>query len=234
MRTFITPTPISATVDIIFGDITFVATDRTDTVVEVSPVDPAYELDVKAAEQAVVEFTSGRLIVKHPKLRTLWSTKYGTVAVRVALPTGSDIQAKTANGGYVVNGPVGAVQLKTPNGDTQVERATGDLRVNAANGDITIGTAQAGIDARTASGDVRVHEIGTGAVDLYTATGQVELTVPDGVAIDLDARSTVGRVISQARTGQGVKVRARTHGGNITVHQKRVGEEGIEPPTSSL
>lgn len=219
MTTFSTPGPITATVDIIFGDITFVASERTDTVVEVTPVDPAYPLDVQAAEQAVVELAYGRLTVKHPKLRTMLSTRYGTVAVRIELPAGSDITAKTANGGYAVNGPVGAVQLKTPNGDTHVEQATGDLRVNAANGDITIGTASAGIDARTASGNVRVDRIGTGAVDLYTATGQVELTVPHGIAIDLTARSTVGRVINHARTGQGVKVRARTHGGNITINQ---------------
>ena len=77
MSTFTTPAPISATVDIIFGDITVRASDRTDTVVEVRPVDPAWDLDVKAAEQVVVEFTDGKLQVKHPKLRSIFS-KTGT------------------------------------------------------------------------------------------------------------------------------------------------------------
>jgi hypothetical protein len=58
---------ISATVDIILGDIRFVASDRADTVVEVRPVDPSRELAVKAAEQANIEFADGKLLVKHPE-----------------------------------------------------------------------------------------------------------------------------------------------------------------------
>ncbi|WP_168801643.1 hypothetical protein [Glycomyces buryatensis] len=49
MATFNTPGPISATVDIILGDIRFNATGRADTVVEVHPIDPSRQLDVEAA-----------------------------------------------------------------------------------------------------------------------------------------------------------------------------------------
>jgi len=42
MATFNTPEPISATVDIIFGDIRFEAADRADTVVKVRHVDPSW------------------------------------------------------------------------------------------------------------------------------------------------------------------------------------------------
>lgn len=49
---------ISATVDIVLGDIRFFASDRADTVVEVRPVDPSRELDVKAAEQANIDGTT--------------------------------------------------------------------------------------------------------------------------------------------------------------------------------
>ncbi len=49
---------ISATVDIILGDIRFFASDRADTMVEVRPVDPSRELDVKAAEQANIDGTT--------------------------------------------------------------------------------------------------------------------------------------------------------------------------------
>ena len=98
MSTFSTPAPISAAVDIIFGDITVKASDRADTVVEVRPVDPAWDLDVKAAEQVVVEFTHGKLQVRHPKLRSMFSKRYGAVEVLIELPTGSDVQGYTAKG----------------------------------------------------------------------------------------------------------------------------------------
>ncbi|GAB2662955.1 DUF4097 family beta strand repeat-containing protein [Kribbella swartbergensis] len=271
MRTFDTPAPISATVDIVFGEIRFSAGDRTDTVVDVRPVDPSWELDVKAAEQVVIEFADGKLHVKHPKLRTALSTKFGAVDVLVKLPTGSDVRGNTAKGGYVVEGAVGSCELKTPSGDIRVGQATsvqlrttsgqvivdhvtgqadvrgnrdirirqvdggavvkniggdswvgevaGDLRVSAANGHITVDVARAGVDARTASGDVRVGELGSGTVDLYTATGEVAVGVPEGTAVQLDARSTAGRVFNSLeapeQSHRTVKLRARTHGGDI-------------------
>lgn len=273
MTAFDTPAPISATVDIVFGDIRFLAGDRADTVVQVRPVDPSWELDVKAAEQAVVDFTDGKLSVKHPKLRTVLAKKFGRVEVVVELPAGSDVHADTAQGDYVVEGVVGSCRLKTPSGDIRVEQAgsvelktsggrvlvdhvrgqaevrgnreirirrvdggavlkniggdswvgevTGELRVSSANGDITVDVARAGVDARTAIGDVRVGEAGGGDVDLYTATGEVEVTVPAGTAVHLDARTTAGRVFDYlkpaSQSARTVKLRARSHGGDIII-----------------
>ncbi|MEU6263920.1 DUF4097 family beta strand repeat-containing protein [Saccharopolyspora shandongensis] len=273
MQTFDTPRPISATVDITFGNIRFVAGDRSDTVVEVRPVDPSWELDVKAAEQTDIDFANGKLVVKQPKLRNLWTTKYGAVEVLVELPTGSDVRGDTANGGYLVEGVVGSCQLKTPSGDIRVEQATGarlrttagkitvdrvsgqadvngngdirlrqvgggavvkniggdiwvgevagDLRASSANGGITVDVARAAVDARTASGDIRIGELGSGAVDLYTPTGEVEVGVPQGTAARLDAHTSVGRVHNRLeapeKTDRTVKVRARSHGGDIIV-----------------
>lgn len=223
MTTYNTPAPISASIDIIFGNITIKAGDRTDTVVEVRPVDPTWDLDVQAASQVVVEFIDGKLQVKHPKLRTLFSKKYGEVAVLIKLPTGSDVQGYTAKGEYVVEGKVGSCELKTANGDIHVSEVTGDLRAKSATGDISVDVAGAAVNARTASGDIRVGALGTGAVDLYTATGEVAVGVPAGTAAQLDAHTSIGRVFNDLdaseQTNRTITVRARTHGGNITVRR---------------
>jgi hypothetical protein len=42
-------------------------------------IDPSRELDVKAAKQANIEFADGKLLVKHPKLPTAFTTKFGSV-----------------------------------------------------------------------------------------------------------------------------------------------------------
>ena len=221
MSTFMTPVPISATVDIIFGSITVRASERTDTVVEVRPVDPSWELDVKAAEQVVVECADGELQVKHPKLRSIFSKRYGAVVVLIELPTGSDVQGYTAKGKYVVEGEVGSCELKTANGDIRVGKVTGNLRAKSATGHITVDAATADVNARTASGDIHVGTIGTGTVDLYTATGEVAIGVPEGTAAALDAHTSVGRVFNEVESVDNptrtVRVRARTHGGNITL-----------------
>jgi hypothetical protein len=49
MPTFATPEAISATVDVIAGDVRIIASDRTDTVVEIQPSNPNKKQDVSAA-----------------------------------------------------------------------------------------------------------------------------------------------------------------------------------------
>ena len=277
LPTFDTPEPISATVDIVFGDIRFIATDRTDTVVEVRPVDPSWELDVKAAEQVKIDFTRGKLQLRHPKMRNLWTSEYGSIEVLVELPSGSAVHGDTAKGRYLVEGAVGACELKTAIGDIRVERASGarlkttggkvivdhvtgqadvdangeirlrridggavvknisggswvgevggDLRMKSATGPITVDLAHARVDAHTSNGDIRIGELGGGTADLSTAVGEVQLGLPHGTAAELDTRTSAGRVRNDLDTdaaacsGRTVKVRARSHGGDIVLRR---------------
>lgn len=92
MPTFDTPTPISATVDLVVGDVQLTATDRTDTHVEVRPSNAATEADVRAAEQTRVEYADGRLVVRSPRQRGFGLFgKPGSVDVTIGLPTGSHL-----------------------------------------------------------------------------------------------------------------------------------------------
>jgi hypothetical protein len=250
---------ISATVDIILGDIRFVASDRADTVVEVRPVDPSRELDVKAAKQANIEFADGKLLVKHPKLRTAFTTKFGSV-VLVELPTGSDVEGDTAKGEYFVDGggrlvppedphwgpprveEASGVRLRTTGGKVIVDHVTGQADVSG-NGDIRIRQIDGGAVVKNiggdswageVAGDLRANSVNGGitvdvaraAVDLYTATGELEVGVPQGTAAWLDARSSTGRVHNYPEAPDApeqsdwtVKVRVRSHGGDIIVHR---------------
>lgn len=67
MTTFQTPEAIAVTIDIAAGNVTVVASDRTDTVVEVKPSDAAKKADIRAAEQVRVDFADGALTVQTPK-----------------------------------------------------------------------------------------------------------------------------------------------------------------------
>ena len=61
MPNFATPQPITAVVEIAAGSIRLVASDRDDTVAEVRPRDESRPHDVKAAEQARIDFRNGTL-----------------------------------------------------------------------------------------------------------------------------------------------------------------------------
>ncbi|MEU2637372.1 hypothetical protein ABZ591_22720 [Micromonospora fulviviridis] len=65
------------------------ASDRTDTVVLVEPIDAASRMDVKVAEKTKVDFAGGRLSVK----TTVSGDKDGSVAITIDLPTGSSLVA---------------------------------------------------------------------------------------------------------------------------------------------
>ena len=64
MQKFDTPAPITAVLDIPAGRIRFLAADRTDTTVEVRPVNASKGRDVKAAEQATVGYVDGVLRIE--------------------------------------------------------------------------------------------------------------------------------------------------------------------------
>ncbi|WP_205324592.1 DUF4097 family beta strand repeat-containing protein [Glycomyces sp. YM15] len=116
----------------------------------------------------------------------------------------------------------GEATVKNIGGTTWIGEADGDLRVNSANGPIAIDTAHAAVDAKTAIGDITVGTIGTGTVELTTAIGRLQIGVPQGTAVELDAKSATGRVHQhtavQGTPEHAVKVRARTSGGDIHVN----------------
>ncbi|MEX3765658.1 hypothetical protein ABFW14_01890, partial [Mycolicibacterium fortuitum] len=63
MPAFHTPEPVTAVVEIVSGAVHLAATDRDDTIVDIAPRDPERASDVRAAEQARIDFHNGTLVV---------------------------------------------------------------------------------------------------------------------------------------------------------------------------
>src|SRR6266508_998996 len=97
MPTFDTPQPVSARLSLGFvvANVRVTASDRTDTTVDVQPMDASSKADVKVAEQTRIEYADGRLEVRAPKLSTLFG-RTGSVDVTITLPSGSRLQGETA------------------------------------------------------------------------------------------------------------------------------------------
>ena len=106
MPTFDTPEPISATIGLSVGDLRIVAGDGGSTIVDIRPTDASNAEDVKAAEHTRVEYSSGALLVKSPKLRS-WSLRGGgpSVDVTIELPAGSNVQRHAVVGRLPLRGP---------------------------------------------------------------------------------------------------------------------------------
>jgi hypothetical protein len=198
MPAFTTPGPIAATVEVAGAQVRVGASDRTDTVVLVEPVDKASKSDAKVAERTKVEFSGGRLTVK----TTVPGSKNGSVAISIDLPAGSSLAASVANSSLHADGPLGECELHLASGQVQLDRI-GALQANIAAGEVAVGhiAGRASIEGGTAA--VRIGEV-DGTVRLVGSAGQ--LWIGDARA-DLDLSSGSGTV------------HARTRHGDITIHR---------------
>jgi hypothetical protein len=209
MPTFDTPEPISVTVEFGVGDLRIVASDRTDTMVEVRPSDPAKKADVTAAEQTRVEYAGGRLLIKAPKNWRRYTPRGGgeSVDVQVELPAGSQLRGETGVAALRCRGRLGECRYKTGVGDIQLDQA-GAVQLRTGVGDITVERAGGDAELTTGSGSLRIDGIGGTAV-VKNSNGDTWIGRVTG---DLRVNAANGRIsVDQA----GGTVAARSANGDI-------------------
>src|SRR5690242_4388528 len=209
MPTYDTPHPITATVELVVGDLRIVAADRTDTVVEVRPSDPGSDADVRAADQTRVEYADGLLLVKTPKQRGLGLFgKPGSVDVTVDLPARSKVQVDCGAGGVRTTGTLGAGRVKSGAGDVQVDRVEGGrLSLETGAGRVDVDTVAGRADISTGSGRLQVREIDGPAV-LKNSNGDSWIGLVTG---DLAVDRAGGDVVASTANG-GITIGAVTRG----------------------
>ena len=187
MPTFSTPTPIDLAINLQVGEIEVVAGDRTDTVVTVSPTNPAKDVDRRGAEETKVSFDGRRLTVTGPRPRISFIGPNESVDIKVELPTGSRFTAEIGFGGVRTAGRLGATRIKSSMGPVEVD-TTGDLWLHASHGNATLGTAQGAIEITAGHGRIRVGTV-TGDAILKASHGSILIGESGG---DLDAKLAYG------------------------------------------
>jgi hypothetical protein len=201
MPTFHTPEPISVTVEIGVGEIQIVASERTDTIVDVHPSDAAKKSDVTAAQQTRVEFARGTLLIKAPKGWRQNTFRGGgeSIDVQIALPAGSRLHAGAGVATVRASGRLGECQIKTGVGEVHLDEA-GPVRLKTGAGDITVHRIVGHAEIATSSGTVQIGSIdGTAVVKnsngdswLGEVTGDLRAIAANGrVSVDR-SHSTVG------------------------------------------
>jgi hypothetical protein len=183
MPAFDTPEPIAATVVVAGAQVRVTASDRTDTVVLVEPIDKASQSDVKVANKTKVDFAGGQLSVK----TTASGNKNGSVAITIDLPVGSCLVAYLAHSSVHADGSFGECELHLASGRVQLDRISA-LQANIASGEVTIGhiAERANIDG--AAFAVRICEVGD-TVKLSSSGGQTWI---GHASADLDLSSGHG------------------------------------------
>lgn len=207
MPTFPTPTPIDLAINLQVGRVEIVASDRTDTVVTVSPSNTAKAIDRRGVENTTIEFDGARLTVIGPKPRLSWigPGPADSVEIKVELPSGSRLTAEVAAGSVRTAGRLGGTRVKASMGSVDVE-ASGDLWLRAAHGNANVGTADGGIDVVSSYGNVKVQKV-TGDALLKSSHGSVVVGESGGTVEtklsygDIDIAKALGSVAAKTAYG---------------------------------
>jgi DUF4097 and DUF4098 domain-containing protein YvlB len=192
MPIFDTPEPIIVQIDLPVGDAWITASDRTDTVVEVRPRNPASKPDVSVAEQTTVDFAAGRLVVRAPKSwrRYSWLSAGPSIDIVIEVPSGSCVRADAAwaafrcegrlgdcrftTGGAIRLGETAALEIDSSHGEIVAERVTGTARITTSSGSIRIREATGTTEIKNSSGECWLGET-AGDVRVNTAHGGITI-----------------------------------------------------------
>jgi Putative adhesin len=183
MPAFATPGPIAAIVEVAGAQVRVAASDRTDTVVLVEPINEASRSDVKVASKTKVDFADGQLSVK----TTTPGDKSGSVSITIDLPAGSSLAAYLAHSSVQVDGPIGQCELRLASGQVQLDRIDA-LQASIASGEVVIGHIDGRANIDGGAFVLRIGEV-KGTVGLSSSGGRAWI---GHASADLDLSSGSG------------------------------------------
>ncbi|WP_433788927.1 DUF4097 family beta strand repeat-containing protein [Actinoplanes sp. CA-252034] len=212
MPSFDTPGPITASVDVLAGEVRVVAGDRPDTIVHVRPADENEERDRRAAEQTRAELVSGTLTVRGPRHPALGVFgKVGVIDVLIELPAGSSVDAKVGAGGIRCSGALGDCKLRSGAGDVQVDQA-GSVTLTTGFGLVTAENVTGDASLTTGSGKLHLREV-SGPATLKNGNGECWVGRAGG---ELKINSANGDIVTEHA---GASLTANTANGDIRVRE---------------
>ncbi|WP_433430501.1 DUF4097 family beta strand repeat-containing protein [Nonomuraea sp. CA-141351] len=171
MPTFDTPEPISVSIDLPGGDVRIIASDRTDTVVDVRPGDGE-----EGAAAVQIGYAGGKLVVKGAQpsryagaagsrqswglvgLTRLLGNWDESAQVTIELPSGSHVQGEAMSGEFHCTGRLGDCRLRTDYGDIRLDQA-GTVHLTSDSGEIAVDRATGRAEITSASGEIRIQEM---------------------------------------------------------------------------
>jgi Toastrack DUF4097 len=187
---------------------------------------PQVGIRVRCPHGADLELStaSADVVTRGPLGSVTVTSASGEVELDVAT---AEVKVSTASGDVTVDEIGGAAVLKTASGDVDVRVAGGPLSVNTASGDVSVAEARSALAVSTVSGDQKIGSIGAAEVKLQAVSGDVEVGIPAGLRLWIDASSVSGSMSSDLAVedeppgGEGhvVEVRVRTVSGDVRIHR---------------
>lgn len=171
------------------------------------------------ASEVQVHAGSGRISSSGPSTR---NREWWSVSYRIDVPRRSDLDLNATNGGISLSAVNGTIKFDTTNGGVSLNNVGGDVRGSTRNGGLNV----------VLTGD---RWDGAG-LDVETANGGVNITIPDGYNADLTTRTVNGgfrtdypmtiqgelspnRGVSTTLGAGGPPIRVRTTNGGLRINK---------------
>ena len=246
-KTFHTPLPLELEVGIPSGDVEVETTEGEESNITVDG-------DERLLEEVEIRHDGNRITVAFRgkakfgfSLSPLSLVFTNELRVRASIPHGAGVKVKTASadtqleghfGPLAINSVSGDVRLrgevagdanlKTVSGDADLDRVDGNISAHTVSGDLRIGPVEGSTDLKTVSGDIRLQSVRAGDVRFTSVSGDIEIGIAQGSALDVDAGSTSGDLSSEVplasepipgegEAGPTVVLRGRTVSGDVKV-----------------
>jgi DUF4097 and DUF4098 domain-containing protein YvlB len=246
-RSFHTPLPLELEVGIPSGHVEVETTEGEESNITV-------EGDDRLLEEVEIRHDGNRLVVayrgkgKFGFSLSPFTLVFGSeLRVRATVPHDAGVKIKTASADTQLGGRFGPVgvnsvsgdvrlrgevggpaNVKTVSGDADLDRIEGDVSGHTVSGDLRIGPIAGSADLKTVSGDIRLGAVTAGDVRFTSVSGDIEVGIAPGSAVDVDAGSTSGDLSSEVplasvpmaeagEAGPTVVLRGRTVSGDVKV-----------------
>lgn len=139
------------------------------------------------------------------------------------------IKAKTSGGHIDLSNLEGEIITKTSGGHISAKTIAGTLEAKTSGGHINLADVSGSIEASTSGGSITADLTTIGQfVDLKTSGGNVDISIPNDIGVDLQLRGTFVRgkfnnfsgemeknKVNGQLNGGGPKISARTSGGSV-------------------
>jgi hypothetical protein len=205
MATHHTPGTARLRINIAAGTVEITATETTDTVVNIEPLNRAARdvIDSVKERARTLSETEHEVIVETPdrSRRSRWFGDSPAFRIEVTAPSRSLVEVNSASADVTCTGTCGDVNVRSASGDASFPDVEGDVTTKTASGDLSFGRIAGRARLQSVSGDVAVRRP-NGSTTATTVSGDVK--VDD--ASDSLALKTVSGDIHVGSSGPDVNV----------------------------
>ena len=205
MATHHTPGTARLRVNIAAGTVEITATETTDTVVNIEPLNRAARdvIDSIKERARTLSETEHEVFVETPDhgRRSRWFGDSPAFRIEITAPSRSSIEVNSASADITCTGTCGDVTVRSASGDASFPDVEGDVTTKTASGDLSFGRIAGRARIQSVSSDVAIRRA-LGSTTATTVSGDVKV----GDASDSLALKTVSGDIHVGSCGSDVNL----------------------------